>query len=1106
MGNRHRAVSKSYGTNTEENQHSLKSSSQLKSLLRELKYDWPLVANNENTPLEMAIAFLDDTLVGLAHQKEAYDELCDSFGSALRDAVVDNYDLFNNSVGLFHFLLNTAQDSQMQAAAIGELIESSTQDVRTRTAFLRELDVSSAKYSETIEILDAMERLAAIPADVERLIGEKKIDDVYEVIAAAYQTATQYNLWSLSAMAATKSFLEAQLHTLYDMIVEEVKNEIYLRNFVSVKDSWLYFFGSLLPSAVCLSHLLSSNSLELCVHNLANFDPGDVAERLIEHGDTFLKKLLPKLHRKFAAGDSSGVDYAILLDSTLNSAAESYFYLYRLLCTAAKLNKLDSIVSILSTSLSLEIQILVSRVTEETKLAHIQRLAKLQKARTMEVASQGDRMNFLKLHDTAVPVLEDFFFTLFVACLNVLQRHRIVCEIVNLIHSKDSVAGAKRDSYAPLLTNSYDFGTCWDVILEELRTLVAGYIHEEENDTQPPRGDVSGAAYSHGTGRIHQVLAKKQLFSFEDTEMNAGASKVSEELTQAVGKMFPGFQLGKSSVSGGSTLTSTPYISSDHSASSLNILVPPTICNMRMILDHLLVFVAGSQRLFNGLQPQLTVSARDFFFNVMNHSFVARLREETELAFAECMAADSRDSSSGFGRLVVVLAPESTTSGTKLSHLQMALSTPRVYSNAVLFRRLFVFLCHTINTSFCYRRETSGLVLELLKKFAKSYSDYNQDLLTTGGTQDITEIRIGGSVGLQTSKPTSQITQWMLNAALLQLSGRLLFTLTLAESPETTTAAGALAEEEIALMLPQEPVEKTFSYSKQDLLDDEWFHHVCYLVLTALWVLSWLPQMRRESNYSVGAVTRQKKGTVVDLDVEILKYEYSFLENGRPSASLLDRTQHLYLTLNLDKVGDFDSIIKQFETVRDNALVALRYDLRLKALYHIGQSFRESFLLTTEPADCDTFILLFNKEIYFIGTKVQDLLTKNEAECVFYGLPQFINRAFIQGSELVKVVNQNGIKKILLNIFTTQQVLRTVMKKEDTVDLSKASRYFESFTVNEKFLLDTLASEKNPYSQREVMNLVRFIYSEKMTSTAVSQFNKTMYADLMARAQETFQA
>lgn len=1093
MGNRHRATSLSYGVSAEEQERSLKSIAHLKLLHRELKYEWSQLASGDLTPLEMAIAFLDDTLVGMAHRKPSFDALCENFGSALRAAVVDNHEIFNNSAGLYHILLRTAQDSQKQAETIGYLIESSTQDMRTRTAFLRELDANSIKYSETIELLDAMARMSAIPSEVERLIGEKKIHNVYDVIAQGYETAAKYNLWSLSAMALIQNFLEVQLHTLYDMIIEEVKNEIYLRNFASVKNAWLFLFSTSSPSAVCWSQLLNSTTLEQSIHNLANADVTDIADRLSGFTDVFLQKLLPKLHHKSSTSELGAIDYSVLLDSALNSYVELYFYLYRLFCTATKLNKLDMIVSVLLTSLRLEIQVLISRVTEETKLGklgNLQRLTKLQETKKLDQVSIHDKLNSSKLYDAAIPVLHDLFFSVFVACLTVLQRHRVTWEIVKLIKLKESFFSDKRDSISLPLEAEYSFEKTWRIVLEELRALVATYIDEAESETKALKIDGSNASYGGNDDKIHKVLMKKQLFSFEEADPSAELSQVSQKLTQAAGVLH-GFDLRKAVGNGVSIKDTSPYISSEHFNSSVHVLVPQTVFNMRVVLEHFLVFVSGAQRLFVGSSSLSSKSAQDFFLDVLKNVFLVRFREEVDIAFVECIAADSHNSRSGFGQAVVALSSDSL----DVSNLQTMLSPHRVYLNAVQFRHLFVSLCYIINTSFSYRKDMSGLVLSLLTKFSKSYTDYHEDLLTTGGTQDITEIQIGAVSGLQTTKPKSQVNQWMRIPDLLQSSGQLLGALT-ADSTVTDVAQN-LVQKEIVQMFS---ASKAFDHSKEDILDDEWFHHVCYLVLTSLWVLLWLPMMRKESNYNVCGLNESKTSTE---DVENLKFEFSFLDNGRPSAAVVDRMQKIYLTLSLDKIVDFDTSIKAFESIRNNALIALRYDIRLKSLYHIEQSFEETFVLSIEPADCDPFILLFNKEIYFIGTKVQDLLTPSEIDCVFCGLPQFINRAFIQGSELIKVVNGNGIKKILLNIFTTQQVLRTVMKKEDTVDLSNASKYYELFTVNEKLLLEKLNTDKI-YTQSEVLDLVRLIYSEKLNSTSVSHFNRTMYADLVARIKELY--
>ena len=100
------------GSWSEDEEKTIKSLNDLKAVYKEVRYDWPQLIGDEVLPIEMAIAFLDDTSVGLAHRKSEFDELCDLTSKALKTSVVENHETFNNSVGLYHVLLSIVKESQ----------------------------------------------------------------------------------------------------------------------------------------------------------------------------------------------------------------------------------------------------------------------------------------------------------------------------------------------------------------------------------------------------------------------------------------------------------------------------------------------------------------------------------------------------------------------------------------------------------------------------------------------------------------------------------------------------------------------------------------------------------------------------------------------------------------------------------------------------------------------------------------------------------------------------------------------------------------------------------------------------------------------------------
>lgn len=1094
MVNRHRAVSMtfngSHSIDDEKKTH--QSLSELRSVYKDIRYDWPQLVQGELTPIEMAIAFLDDTSVGLAHRKAAFDELCETTAKLLRTAVVENHDTFNNSVGLYHLLLSIAKESQEDSTHIKQLIETSTRDMNDRSHYLRELDNSSTKYAEMIDILDAMESLHTMPEQIEKLISEKKIHEVYDLISEGYSTAAKYNLWSLSAMNATQSYLEMQSNNLYDMIVDELRNEIYLKNVSLVhlgKDTWSSLAqsnNSQIKSFRDLLELLTS--LELYIYNSANLDIQEITDCFTELARTFFESQLPKLHAHYSKHEHYKIDYSILLESALNLATESLYYIYMLLSTASKLNKLQPILEILATTIQLELHSLINLTTDEIKLKNYAQLAKIAKVQSLEHSTSYDRVSAQTFSDASVPILQDLFGTFYVKCLVVLMRHKVVHQIVQLIEGGRNLTSSNRSYNTESLSSTYDFKNVWEVIKKEINTFTLSYIYDDLFESRSQSKIDNG----YSANKLNLALARNNLFQFDNVSYDS-SSTTSENLKQVLDEMFPGFSVGNQKNNGNEE---SPYITSERYNSLVEILVPKNIYNMRIILEFVLIFTAGAHQLFTDFDKSKGTSliAYQYFYDFMKNSFLKKLQEELNHSLVECLSGDSQ---------VLIADPANPVADVHFDQTTVSITEPgsirkltpnsgdEVYSNAVKFQQLFTHACHTLNTSFAYRKDFSDTVLNLLETFANGYENHFLELIASGTNHGITEMRFGIN---DQSRQVLQLNQWMRTPALMDITGEVLST------HDDLEQCQAFIEKEIELMFYHSvSPEKIFNLSKEDTLDDEWFKQVCNFLLTAGWILEWLPKMRKESDYSIVSSKDGEKVT----EVEKLKFDWAFLENGRSSYSTPDRISHEYLTLNHESIARFDYVIEQFMKIRDSSLIALRYDIRLKALYHIGKSFKDQFVLPTEPADADQYVTLYNKELYYVGTKIHHILSVEENACVFVGLPAFINKAFLKGSELIKIINGNGIKRILLNILTSQQMLRSILKLETSVDLSKASKYFELFTVGEHKLMERLDENREGFQRSEALNLLRLIYSEKLATNA-SSFNKTKFNELSRKINEVF--
>lgn len=1051
----------------------------LKEIYSTIRYDWPRILEDDANPIELAVALLDDSSVGLAHRYNEFQRLKKSTEGALRRVVHEHYELFNNSIGSYHMLLSTLDKSQQDSESIRNFLRTSNKEMHDRSAVLAEMSETSARYAELIDIIDAMQELNKIPDQVEQLTNEKKLHEVYDIISNGYKTAERYSLWSLPAMGDIKSYLEQQSNKLYDMIIDELQNEIYLKNNSSISNTgvslWQSIIESTSPQMASFKALLKLENLEQYVHNSANLDILEVVDYLTAPVSEFLTLQLSELHEDSLKNDGA-IDYTTFLK--MNSSNESFYYMYMLLVTAFKLGRLHQVVETLIESNQLELHGLVNRVTEEVKLRNGYAISKLNKIQSFEQDSLLDVMAHNNFSDSAVVILQELFGSVTIRCLLAFQKHKIVDEIASVVGPARSAKSATATAYSKNVLR------VWDSTKKELLNLIISYIYDDG-----PLDSGISLVDKPDHRKVGKISKQRKLFRFEDVDWST--TKSAQELHDAIGDIFPGFHIDDTNDKELLTME-TPYFEDESFNTQVEVLTPKNLFNMRIVLEPLLVFVEGSHRIFSnfqGVKNSTESFAFQFFSDFMKSSFLTYFRAAIDMVFSDQVGGSyisthiRPNEPSGLKLDVITMNQNSDLELLEISRVDNE-SSIVIYENALNFKKLFMELCLILNTSLTYREDISDTVLQTLQSFVGEYGKLFKDLLSSGG-----------SLG----RPALQISKWMSLEALTTVSG----TVILNGKTDPDFVNFVASENGMLLNEIQNSV-----INKDNLLDSETFSHVVYLLLTTSWILTWLVLVQKLSNYGVD---ENGVDTVVVSPVEKLRYNWSFLENGRPSidttANTSDITRNnILLALNQEKMVAFDEVIASFQAIHDQTLLALRYELRSKAIYYLTLSFNVmDWVPTTEPGDADPYVVSFNQEIFTIDTKLTKSLKDEDKESIFIGFSQFLNNAMIQGSFKVRKINNNGIKRVLLNISTLQQILRSLSAAPQTIDFNKSLLYFEMFTLNEFSLLNRIKSKRSEYTKLQYHNLARLIYSEKLADGNGSQFNKDKYNDLIKKIDETIE-
>lgn len=1057
---------------------------ELKEVMNYIKYEWPQVMKEDSNPIELAISLLDDSSVGLSHKLPEFEDISENTASALRKVVNDYHEIFNNSIGSYHYLLTSSKENQKDANDIKRMLESTTKEIHDNTDYLHDLNQTSMRYSEMIEILDAMDSLNSIPEKIEQAILEKKIHHVYDIINQGYSTAEKYNLWNLACMNSIKNYLEMQSNNLFDMIIDELTNELYLKTpVIIINDNELWELFNSTTSNSCSkllnlkNFLLKLNNLEEFIYNSANLDLEEISETFNEMINEFKLNQLPKL---FQNQQKSSMELNLIMDVVVSGDFKTFNYIYQLLNTLLKLNRLNPAIEILLQSNQQEFHGLLYRIIEDIKQNHLVELTKIKKFVHTNNNSGGNNINefdfelnfemeLYNLNDYSIKVLKNLFASIFLKSLIVLQRQSLVHEIINMFN----------------LSLNYDLHRVWNNIKTELSMIMLSYISKSLNpnysETHPERGTMNQLFKFDNIKFDDSTLANfPNLLTNTDT---GNPNNLDTKDKKASGKNQGGLDLESSN---------NLYIKSESFQSNLEVLVPVNVFNMRIILEFFLLFVSSSDKLFNNQslhnskeiankskqKPHNKLSIK-FFEHFMRISFLPKLKDNFNTKFNEIIGVNDEDNVNGF----------------KTNLIQVN-TNQLVYQNAQEFKKFFLDICQILNTSLIYRPELNDLVLQYLQKFLSGYQEF-YNLLIMGNNN-------------------LKLNYWLKIPALHELSKSIM----VSDANETTGTDDLedeenetgdeiklqkLVDDEISVMLQDE---RYLDVAKDDLLDEDTVNELRNLIVTINWILGWLPRLCKESNYTyeVGA------------EIERLKYDWNFLENGKKnitdssnnspsfngtgsdgdateSKGIASADGNIYLSLNNDNFLKFTQIISQFKMVKLNCLINLRYDLRLRANYYILSSYKyENWMLNNEPGNADQYIVRFNKEIFTLDTQFQDLLSTGEMYTILKGMSNYLNRILIHGTRIIKKINKFGIKKILINIFTVQQMLKN-LQRNIIINFERASYYFNLFLINENQLLGKLQG----FTKFEKVNLIRLLYSEKLADGMGSSLVTSKYNDLLSK-------
>lgn len=984
-------------------------------------------------------------------------------------------------------------------------------ELSTKRPVLRELRASSQKYKQMIEILEDIEKLNAVPEKLEQQISQKHFMSAHKTLSDAIETVNKESLLQIPALQGIRSYLQSQEVDLYSVLIEELHNHIYLKSPYTSNRWHSYQQG-----------IDDFGTYEQVLEEKIRFDLSEKSSSFSETSqlDSFLNDF------------NKDKPFVELQDE--NAESNSYYYIWLLIETLGRLNKLPSAFETLLQRLPSELHRLVDKTITEVSQRFPKNLGMQVSKTSYMIFDTG-----INAGDNRIAALRDLIWTLYSKFIAVLQAHRIVYEVSKKLWSAQQKNGL----------SGYDFLRVFQSIRNEIKDLLGSYVGDgskSKNRPNDPRGSNSSVVSAATTQQLSKtkytldkVTRKRPSNLFKFSNLDVSEIKSSYDQLQATfEKSVPG--LVASSRASKQTSSSNdgafdPYLPADVVVAH-KLLVPPNVFNISVMLEPTVQFIQKASIIF---PPNMPKPGDSFIENFLVSNYVPELKDTLTGVFERVVIG--QNGGSGNGPLDDV-----NLHWVKFSKLP-------VLDGVVKFYDFVRRTCYLLNTSSVYREHYVNLILSCVKTFT--------DLCNTQFARKVSyQVSSANESKIMTKRKLG--AAWALDPTVRQLlknndynddnnvEGQ-------PKSPSynsntnspMSNRPSSPAQQEIQFYLSKRAAQKAKNASpigKNDLLSISTVHSLAMLATSIRWLVIKLRQLQRVVDEDEGSVAHalssqsskssnnrsrpaspsspvsphaQENASDISIQLrkrwilaEPLKQVEDVLSstglfgmgsvanssnsslvpgegstesngdsgsNGGDSKNGNNPVDGVALTLAGKSIKLFEEDMLVLEELSSNCVLTLKGDLRARALYYIDRTMLQGkYYLSGDTEDRDEYIGALDSEVTKVDGIAVETMLQSDRNLLLGGFARFLDQLLISSADGLPFINEFGIKKMYRNIVVLQQMLKSIAESPQYVDFSRSLEFYKTVELTTLQVLELARKrEITKLTHDEVKTVLKLIRS-----------------------------
>ncbi|KAF2823741.1 hypothetical protein CC86DRAFT_354975 [Ophiobolus disseminans] len=561
-------------------------SQRIEDVIEYIRQNWDFMTQDQCVPIEVALKLMDSSSLGLASQYGQFRQTHQELQQALKTIVNEHHQGFNSSIGTFHQIQSSLQNSQHRVRSLKSSLTSAKSQLSTAKPELKEFATTSQNYDEMLQMLSAIEELQLVPEQLEARISEKRFLTAVDILQKALLMIRKSEMEKIGALNDLRTYLSNQEVSLTDILIEELHSHLYLKS-PYCEDRWKEY---------------AQNQIKGGISERAQ---ADARGRLLYY---FL--------------DGLDTSEPMTDDSTHNPETDTFQYIRLIIESLNKMNRLEMAINTIEQRLPVELFKVVDKSNNEVAQRHPSIL------RAYASRKGSKHKNGLQSDEIRATLLNDLLWTLYARFEAIAESHRAVHDVVAGIVRREGL----RDSSGAALTRG--FKELWKLYQSEIRSLLHDYLATD--------GD---ASYRGGQGQASAGSAfsraprdrNKRMFKLSDMNTNSpDIAQEREDLEFILKSSVPGLV---SDAKRPNDMVADTSANLDGSATGHKLLVEPSVFNMGILLPPSLDFL---NRLKEVVPPNsdiimstLTSFLDDFLVNVFHPQLDETLAEMASQTFID---------------------------------------------------------------------------------------------------------------------------------------------------------------------------------------------------------------------------------------------------------------------------------------------------------------------------------------------------------------------------------------------------------------------------------------------------------------------------------------